>query len=116
MSLRSLLQPLRLSAALTRRSFGTSLMSEAEKTIYCANVPFLATHEEVRDVFTPHGEVLDVHLPLNAEGRSRGLAFVRMEEGDAQAFLDKEITLELGGRQLKTAPAKERAPRSFSRE
>jgi RNA recognition motif-containing protein len=49
------------------------------KRIYCGNLSFRATENDVRDLFSQHGEVTDVHLVMDREtGRSRGFAFVEM--------------------------------------
>ena len=49
------------------------------KRIYCGNLSFRATENDVRDLFAQHGEVTDVHLVMDREtGRSRGFAFVEM--------------------------------------
>jgi RNA recognition motif-containing protein len=55
------------------------------KRIYCGNLSFRATEDDVRELFKAHGEVTDVHLVMDREtGRSRGFAFVEMGT-DAQA-------------------------------
>jgi RNA recognition motif-containing protein len=55
------------------------------KRIYCGNLSFQATEDDVRQLFTPFGEVTDVHIVMDREtGRSRGFAFVEMAT-DAQA-------------------------------
>src|SRR5262245_35859732 len=47
--------------------------------IYCGNLSFQATENDVRDLFAQYGEVADVHLVMDREsGRSRGFAFVEM--------------------------------------
>jgi cold-inducible RNA-binding protein len=49
------------------------------KRIYCGNLSFQSTQDDVRELFTPHGEVTDVHIVMDREtGRSRGFAFVEM--------------------------------------
>jgi RNA recognition motif-containing protein len=49
------------------------------KRIYCGNLSFRATEDDVRELFSQYGEVTDVHLVIDREtGRSRGFAFVEM--------------------------------------
>src|SRR5439155_13495468 len=49
------------------------------KRIYCGNLSFRATEDDIRELFSQHGEVTDVHLVIDREtGRSRGFAFVEM--------------------------------------
>ena len=53
------------------------------KRIYCGNLSFRATEDEIRELFSQHGEVTDVHLVIDREsGRSRGFAFVEMATDD----------------------------------
>lgn len=55
------------------------------RRIYCGNLSFQTTEDDVRGLFSGHGEVTDVHLVMDPEsGRSRGFAFVEMAT-DAQA-------------------------------
>ena len=55
------------------------------KRIYCGNLSFQATEDDVRELFSQYGEVTDVHMVMDREtGRARGFAFVEMAT-DAQA-------------------------------
>lgn len=84
------------------------------KRIYVGNLPFSATDDEVRDLFSPYGEVASVHLVQDREtGRPRGFGFVEMSDGGDEAIgaLDGST---MGGRSLKVneaRPRTERAPR-----
>ena len=54
--------------------------------MYVGNLPFSATDADVRELFSAHGEVTDVHLPMDREsGRPRGFAFVTMDSPAAMA-------------------------------
>jgi RNA recognition motif-containing protein len=59
------------------------------KRIYCGNLSFKATEDDVRQLFAQHGEVTDVHVVMDREtGRSRGFAFVEMaDEAQAKAAI-----------------------------
>ncbi len=51
------------------------------KSIYVGNLPFSATEDEVRGLFSPFGEVEAVKIITDREtGRPRGFAFVDMAE------------------------------------
>ena len=83
------------------------------KRIYCGNLSFQATEEEVRGLFEPHGEVVSVHMVMDREtGRPRGFAFVEMADEKAAATaiqaLDGSRHLE---RNLKVNEAKPREER-----
>lgn len=79
------------------------------KSIYVGNLPFSATEEDIRDLFSPYGSVHTVKLVADREtGQPRGFGFVEMEEsaaGNAIAALNGK---ELGGRSLRINEARER--------
>ena len=79
--------------------------------IYLGNLPFSATEEEVRDLFSPHGEVESVSLITDREtGRPRGFGFVEMASGGEQAISALNGT-EMGGRSLNVNEARPREDR-----
>ena len=83
------------------------------KRIYCGNLSFQATQEDVRGLFTPHGEVTDVHLVMDREtGKGRGFAFVEMaNEAQAKAAITALDGQSAGGRNLKVNEAQPREER-----
>ena len=78
--------------------------------LYVGNLPFSATEDSLRDLFTEHGEVLSLNLITDRDtGRPRGFGFVEMENADAAiAALDGT---EFEGRNLKVNIAKDRPDR-----
>ncbi len=82
------------------------------KRIYCGNLPFSATEDEVRDLFSEHGEVLNVSLVNDREtGRPRGFGFVEMEDDAAEAAIGVLDGYSFGGRNLKVNEARPRPDR-----
>jgi len=82
------------------------------KSIYVGNIPFSASEDDLRDLFTPHGEVVSVKFIMDREtGRFRGFGFVEMEDTEALAAIEALDGGEMGGRNLKVNEAKPRAPR-----
>lgn len=80
------------------------------KKLYVGNLPFKATEEGVKDLFSQYGEVTSVNIVKDPmSGRARGFCFVEMENADeaASALNDKEFE----GRQIKVDLARERQPR-----
>ena len=77
------------------------------KKLYVGNLPFTATEEDLRNAFSPFGEVTSVSIITDREtGRPRGFAFVEMENADAAiAELNGK---DLGGRTLTVNEARER--------
>jgi RNA recognition motif-containing protein len=80
------------------------------KRIYCGNLSFRATEADVRDLFSQHGEVTDVHLVMDREtGRSRGFAFVEMATDEqAKAAVSALDGYRLQDRNLKVNEAQPR--------
>src|SRR5262245_49731371 len=80
------------------------------KRIYCGNLSFQSSADDVRALFAPHGEVTDVHVVMDREtGRSRGFAFVEMAtEDQAKAAIKALDGTNAGGRNLKVNEAQAR--------
>ena len=81
--------------------------------MYVGNLPFSATDVELRELFAQHGEVTDIHLPMDREsGRPRGFAFVTM---DSPAAMNAAIQAINGfnwqGRELAVNEARPREDR-----
>jgi RNA recognition motif-containing protein len=57
------------------------------KNLYVGNLPFTTTADDLREAFSPHGEVARAQVISDREtGRSRGFGFVEMNEGAEQAI------------------------------
>ena len=87
-------------------------------SIFVGNLPFRAEQEDVAELFSPFGEVVNCALPLERDtGRKRGFAFVEMADSEAE---DRAIEAlqgaELMGRPLRINKAEPRgsAPRRGS--
>ena len=80
--------------------------------IYVGNLPFSATEDQVRQLFSSYGEVLSCSLPTDRDtGRPRGFGFVEMEGADAQKAIDALNGTDMGGRTLTVNQAREREDR-----
>jgi len=80
--------------------------------IYVGNLPFTATDAEIRTLFSAHGTVESVTLPVDREtGRPRGFGFVEMSQADASRAIQNLNGTDMGGRALKVNEAQDR-PRS----
>jgi len=63
------------------------------KKLYVGNLPFSATEDEIRSVFSAHGEVHSVALINDREtGRPRGFGFVEMDDDAALAAIESELS------------------------
>ena len=80
--------------------------------LYVGNLPFTATEEAVRNLFTPHGTVEKVSLITDRDsGRPRGFGFVEMSNSDASRAMQALNGKDMEGRALKINEAQDR-PRS----
>ena len=84
-------------------------------SIFVGNLPFRAEREDVLQLFSPYGEVLNCSLPLERDtGRKRGFAFVEMSDETIEATAIEGLQgAEMMGRQLRINKAEPRsnAPR-----
>ncbi len=75
--------------------------------LYVGNFPFSVTEDDLRNLFSEHGEVHSVTLITDRDtGRPRGFGFVEME--NATAAIEALNGHELEGRALNVNIAKER--------
>ncbi|MBS0374628.1 MAG: RNA-binding protein [Proteobacteria bacterium] len=77
--------------------------------IYVGNLPFSATEDAVRTLFSAHGAVQSVALPTDREtGRPRGFGFVEMSSADAPKAIAALNGHSMEGRQLRVNEAQEK--------
>ena len=77
--------------------------------LYVGNLPFTATDEGVRALFSKHGTVEKVSLITDREtGRPRGFGFVEMSSADAARAIQALNGADFGGRPLKVNEAQDR--------
>jgi RNA recognition motif-containing protein len=80
------------------------------KKIYVGNLPWSATESEVRDFFSAYGDIASVSIVMDREtGRSRGFAFVEMNDADAARAIADANGKPMSGRPLRINEAQERA-------
>ncbi len=81
-----------------------------QSKVFVGNLNFDTTSEELRELFSQAGEVVDVAIPADRfTGRPRGFAFVELAtEEQASTAIQKFNGHELGGRQLRVNEAGER--------
>ncbi len=80
--------------------------------LYVGNLPFTATEDSVRALFTPHGTVETLALITDREtGNPRGFGFVEMANADAARAMQALNGSDFDGRALRIneAQAKERS-------
>jgi len=78
--------------------------------LFVGNLPFTATEESVRALFTPHGTVDKLALINDRDtGQPRGFGFVEMPAADAARATQALNGTDFGGRALKVSEAQERS-------
>ena len=84
------------------------------KNLFVGNLPFDATEDALRDLFSPYGEVQQVRIMTDRDtGRSRGFAFVEMvQDDDAVKAIETLNGKDFGGRALTINEARPRPERS----
>ncbi|MEN8239980.1 MAG: RNA-binding protein [Actinomycetota bacterium] len=83
------------------------------KKLYVGNLPWSTTEDDLRQMFSEHGEVESVALITDREtGRSRGFAFVEMDTEGAEKAINEFNGKELGGRALRVNEAQDKPRRS----
>ncbi len=81
------------------------------KKIYVGNLPFSASDDEIRAMFSEYGEVESVALITDRDtGRPRGFGFVEMASGADEAIQALHQT-DMGGRTLNVNEARPRTER-----
>ena len=80
--------------------------------IYVGNLSYEVEESAIQGLFAPHGNVSGVKLLTDREtGRSRGIAFVTMNDfKEAQTAIKALDGTELRGRPMKVNQAREREP------
>ncbi len=79
-------------------------------SIFVGNLPFRAEREDVIQLFSPFGEVLNCSLPLERDtGRKRGFAFIEMADESIESTAIEGLQgTELMGRPLRINKAEPR--------
>ena len=83
------------------------------KKLYVGSIPFNATEESLRDLFTSIGEVESVKIITDADtGRSKGFGFVEMSSAeDAKKAIDQLNGTKFMERALMVNEARPQQPR-----
>ena len=84
--------------------------------IYVSNLSFNVQDEDLREFFTPYGEVTSAKIIMDKEtNRSRGFGFVEMSDDSAAKKAIAELDqASVEGRTVKVMEAKPKPERSFS--
>ena len=85
--------------------------------LYVGNLSFQTSEHDLKELFSQHGSVTDVHLIMDRETqRSRGFGFVTLSSAqEGQAAIDALHGQSIDGRNLTVNEAKPMEPRRDSR-
>ena len=80
------------------------------KRLYVGNLPFSTTNDELKELFSAHGEVTSANVITDRDtGRSRGFGFVTFDDGEAASRAISEMDgQDLDGRTIKVNEAQDR--------
>lgn len=85
--------------------------------IFVGNLPFSSSEDDIRNLFSAHGEVHSVKLINDrVTGRPRGFGFVEMDPENATNAIAALNSTELEGRTIHVNEAKQREPRTPRKE
>ncbi len=83
------------------------------KKIYVGNLPWSATEDALRELFSTIGSVHSVAVITDREtGRSRGFGFIEMDDSDAERAISELNGRDMDSRPLRVNEAQERQGRS----
>lgn len=91
------------------------------KKLFVGNLPFSITREQLTDLFSPHGEIVEINLITDRySGQSKGFAFVEFAtEEQANTAIKAVNDTEIDGRKIVvnvSRPQKPREDRGGSRQ
>lgn len=79
--------------------------------IYVGNLPFSATEEDLKEVFSSFGTVVSAKVIMDREtGRSRGFGFVELGDNSARKAISELNGAEYDGKVLTVNEAREKKP------
>jgi RNA recognition motif-containing protein len=80
-------------------------------SIFVGNLPFRAEQEDIIELFTPFGEVVNCSLPFERDtGRKRGFAFIEMADPEMESQAIESLQgVEMMGRPLRINKAEPRS-------
>ena len=81
--------------------------------IYCGNISYRMTDDDLRELFGEYGSVGDANVIIDRDtGRSKGFGFVEMaNDTEANAAIKALDGLDNDGRELRVNEARPREPR-----
>ena len=86
-----------------------SSASSGNSSIYVGNLPFNAGESDVKNLFAPYGEVIEVRLVKDRRShRPKGYGFVEMDAASASSAIEHLNGTEYAGRTLRVNEGKKK--------
>lgn len=78
--------------------------------IYIGNLPYNTSEDDLRDLFSAHGEVSSVNIIIDRDsGRSKGFGFVEMpDKAQAESAINAINQTDVSGRSVRVNEARPR--------
>lgn len=90
-----------------KESQSSSTSEFASDRLFVRNLPFYTTEEEVKDVFSTFGHVIECHIPVDDSNHSKGYAFVKFAHSkDASEAKQQLDGSSFQGRLIHVLPAR----------
>ena len=85
-------------------------VSKIMYSLFVGGLPFTITEDELNTMFSEHGTISNIKIPLDREtNRSRGFAFVEFENDEEGKAAEAALNgTEVGGRTIQVNKARER--------
>ena len=76
--------------------------------LFLRNLPFSTTQDEIQEVFSPFGTIVECHIPVDDTDRNKGYAFVKFSlDEEASAAMETLDRTPFQGRLMHIIPARE---------
>jgi superfamily II DNA/RNA helicase len=99
--------PVRHDRPKAKPSHEQSRPMSGSQSIFVGNLPWKASDEDLRELFSRHGQVHETTIAKQRSGgRSKGYGFVKMSDGDSSAAIKALQGATLGGRDLQIRMAR----------
>jgi RNA recognition motif-containing protein len=67
------------------------MKNKPSDTVYISNLSYERDREGLREIFKKYGKVKTIKIPVDEDGRSKGMAFIEMDSVDAAKRAIKEL-------------------------
>lgn len=95
--------------ALMHKPAAVATEETTSSNIYVGNLPFNAGQDDVKNLFSPYGEVIDIRLVRDRRSkRFKGYGFVEMDSAGAAAAIKQLDGADYAGRTLRVNEAKKK--------